>query len=124
METKNDLLIQQYLKEVSPHILFPKKTKKKFFLRELKTVLSSYAEEHPDLSIDMLYKEFGAPEEFTNGLLDRKDYADLLKKANRRMHIWRCVSIGFAVLAVLCICVIVYLMITYGGTVTVTNPID
>lgn len=121
MEKRNDLIIQQYLKEVSPNINCPKRTKK-FFLRELKDVLTSYADENADLSTDKLHKEFGTPEEFARGLLDRKDYADLLKKATRKMRIWRWVSIGLIVLIVLCILWISYIMTTYSGTVTVTNP--
>ncbi len=123
MEKTNDLIIQQYLKEVSPNINCSKRTKK-FFLRELRDVLISYADENADLSIDKLNREFGTPEEFARGLLDRKDYADLLKKANRKMRIWKWISIGLVALIIFCIFWIVDLMVTYGGTVTVTNPLD
>lgn len=121
MRNKNNRVICQYLNEISSSLACPKQTKK-FFLRELESMITNSISEEDNLTLSILYQQFGTPDEFACGLIDREDYAVLFRKAKKKAIIWRWIGISFAVLSFVAVVLIVYLLKKLNVTVNVTNP--
>lgn len=123
MKNNKNPSVKRYLKEISAVIVCPKGTKG-FFMRELKQDVLSYAQEHNDITFEMLCKAFGAPEKFTAGLADDEVYANYLKIAKKKAKIWKWIGISAIVLALIAIGLCIFTYIKFGGTVEVTNPTE
>ncbi len=108
---KNDVLIsKRYIKEISAVINCPKR-EKHFFVRELKSYVSSYVANNPGCTLEALYAEFGTPEQFENSLITRDDYAIMMKRAKTKATAWKWVAVIAAVIAAwLCVVLIDWLL--------------
>ncbi|MGM9681334.1 MAG: DUF6120 family protein [Eubacteriales bacterium] len=113
--------IKQYLKEVSGNLACPRSVKT-IFLQELKSEILSRQDGKDPFTLSELYHDFGTPDEIADGFFDRNDYDNLLKKAKRRTIISMCISIVTLILLICAIWLIVELLLTFGGTVTVSEP--
>ena len=123
MDEQKKQTIDRYLKEVSENLVASRRTKK-FFIREFSDLVTSYAGEREDVTIDDLYNEFGKPEVFASQFTDRAEYANLLKKAEKKARLWMILAIGGIVVIAALICFIVYLIKLYGGTITISDAYE
>lgn len=121
MKSRSNPLVTQYLKDVSAKIVCPKGTKR-FFLCELEQEVLAFAEEKPDLTMEMICQAFGVPEKYASNIADQECYMELYQKAKRKAMIWKWVG-GLALcLAILVILLCVYLLRKAGGNVSITDP--
>ena len=120
MNQSNNRVIQSYLKDVSARLVYPRAVRS-VFISELKENILNFAAHEAPVSLDDLYKEFGSPDDISEGFLDRKEYSSLLKKSKRKMAIWICIGIIAFILFVVAICCFVLLLHHIGGEVIVTD---
>lgn len=81
---------------------------KSVFLGELADSMDERFGESESVTFETLAAEFGSPDEISSTFHDRADYAELLKKAKRRLKMWRVA----AILAALLLCAAVVLIVT------------
>lgn len=113
MDEQKAKIVDHYLKQINGSLVGFRKTKK-YFMREFSVLVTSYAEERQDVTIDDLHEEFGTPESFASQFTERTEYAELLKRAKKKSLLWMIAAIvGIVVIACL-ICFIVYLISQYG----------
>ena len=123
MKNRSNPLVTQYLKDVSAKIICPKGTKR-FFLCELEQEVLAFAEETPDLTMEMIYQAFGVPEKFASNIADQECYIELYQKAKKKATIWKWVGIGIGILALVMLLYFVRVINKVEGKVFVTNPSD
>ena len=111
--------IKQYLKEVQKKLTCPLSVKS-VFLGELKSNLLEYAEGKENITAEALCANFGDPKEIVDGFLERSDYQELLKKAKKKLQLWRVFSAVLAVLIVLTILYLIKVCYDLSGTMHYT----
>ena len=94
-----DSNVKQYLKEVAAKLSCSKGVKS-VFLRQLKGEILAFADNNTIITMEVLYKEFGTPEEIAAGFFDRDDYSAMLKKAKKRTTFWMVLCIVLAVVLI------------------------
>ena len=109
----------RYVKDACDHLICGKAIKKSFS-KELKLLLASYVEEHPDATKEDLEKEFGDPRSFAAGLSEREDYARILQRARRRTVVWIVIASLLALAAAFLVWFVVYLVKHYSGTIVIS----
>ncbi|MBQ9544314.1 MAG: hypothetical protein IJV00_04230 [Clostridia bacterium] len=112
-KTKTDAAVREYTEKVSENLVCSK-TARAFFMRELKTNLSGFISEREDAGYEDLVAEFGEPEIFGGEFAQRDDYAELLKKAQRKAAFWKCVGVALILVTI----AVVVLCILYVHAVT------
>ena len=87
-------------------------------MRELKTNLSGFISEREDAGYEDLVAEFGEPEIFGGEFAQRDDYAELLKKAQRKAAFWKCVGVALILvtIAVVVLCILYVHAVTGADT--------
>lgn len=109
MEQKD---IKMYMKKAK--MLFPTLGKKeKDYLRGMEQNLMDYVQDHPEVSLDQLYKEFGSPKDVVVEYLNCVDIDDLIKKIRRSIIIKRAVCSIVVVFFVVCIFTSAYIYKNY-----------
>lgn len=121
MKSRSNPLVTQYLKDVSAKIVCPKGTKR-FFLCELEQEVLAFAEEKPDLTMEMICQAFGVPEKYASNIADQECYIELYQKATKKAKIWKWVGIGIAALLAALLIWCIYILYLSSGNVNVTNP--
>ena len=121
MKNRSNPLVTQYLKDVSAKIICPKGTKR-FFLCELEQEVLAFAEETPDLTMEMIYQAFGVPEKFASNIADQECYIELYQKATKKAKIWKWVGIAIGIIALLAIINLIFILQKNGGDVVITTP--
>lgn len=120
MDKQSNKVISLYLKEIASALICPKSLKS-VFLSELRGDIETYTTSVSTVTEDDLYKEFGTPDEISNGFLDRNNYDDLLKKAKRKAFIWKLICIGVSILLIFFICLAMSLLDMNGDTINVSD---
>ena len=123
MKSRSNPLVTQYLKDVSAKIVCPKGTKR-FFLSELEQEVLAFAEEKPDLTMEMIYQAFGVPEKYASNIADQECYIELYQKAKKKATIWKWVGIVVCVLALAILLYFIRVIGKVSGDTVVTNPSD
>lgn len=116
----NDKIVQKYLKDVE-NCLHISRSMKSVFVHELKDSVTSFVEGNENITLEMLLDEFGTPEDISAGFSDRRDYEELLKKADKKARVWRYVGILAFLIIIVVVCFAVFAVNKYGGDVYVSN---
>lgn len=120
MNKENSEVMRQYLKELSEKLNCPKSVKS-VFISELTGDIEEFAEDRGEITIADLYKEFGSPQDISDGFYDREDYKDLLEKAKKKLFKWRVCSAVAFVFTVILIALLIYMLKESVGYITVTD---
>ena len=116
----NENVISQYLREVKKGLRIDKALCGTV-LGELKASVTEFCREKNDVSLEQLYAEFGTPEEISRSVIDREEYDTLLKRAKRKVLLWKVVA-AFAVIAIaVFLAYTIKSLRSMGGTYTITN---
>ncbi len=116
----NESLVKDYLREVSENLACSR-SKKKYILNGLETLVSDYANEHPDCTMDDIKAEFGEPRTIQNELETKDEYVELAKKAKKRTAVLVAIIVALAIAVALAVWLICTLMFFFGGTFTVSD---
>lgn len=73
---------------------------KEAYICELKSRINDFAEQNGDLTLDMLYTEFGSPKEIANNFWNNEDLEALKEKA-KKYNAVKWVAIGILIALVL-----------------------
>ncbi len=108
---KNKTIVRKYLKEIRNRLVC-QKSLQTVFLRELKERIQLFQSSDQEITEEILYEEFGSPDDIAAGFFNREDYKELLQKARKRAILWKiaCVVITILLLALISytICYIQY----------------
>lgn len=110
MKSKNNKqVVQAYAKELR-QVLLCSSDMKRAFISEIKVQIADLEEQHGDLTLDLLYREIGTPDEISKGFESREDIAEIKKKAKRykiaKILCWICAFLAVIsiITAVVVIC--------------------
>ena len=117
---KSKQIISNYLKNVAKNLQVSR-ILKSTFIHELKDSVTSFVSENKNITIDDLYNEFGTPEEISEGFLDRKDFATLLKKSQITSFRLRIICICSVILCIIIFIFLIWVIHESSGTITVTD---
>lgn len=113
-------IIKTYVNEVGIKMDCPKMVKK-YFLKELTSLIENYSSEHSDLTIEDICKEFGNPAEYKNNLVDTELYKTMLKKAEKKANLFLIMCIVFGIIAVLAVIMTIIIIRECSGTIEISN---
>ncbi len=74
--------LRKYLNCVKKELICSSSIKQNY-IRELKSQINDFAEQKGDLTLDMLYTEFGSPKEIADIFWSKEDLESLNKKAKK-----------------------------------------
>ena len=125
MKSNESELVTKYLKEVYEK-LDASKSFKSVFISELTNDIELFTEETGKefTEISELYEVFGTPEHIADTFKERTDYRTLLQKAKKKTFAWRVIGVGASILLVLAVILLVCVVKTTSGNVTVTDAIN
>ena len=103
-----ELTVRQYLNEIKSRLYCPKSVKA-VFLKELKERIKLSYPNRQGLTKEMLYAQFGTPEEISDSFFDRENYESFLHKSKAVILRWK--LIGF-ILSAMLILVTILLVLT------------
>lgn len=125
MKNKSHRIIRAYLKEIEKTVTCSGDMKKAV-LHEISEQALEIASQNPELTVQVLYREIGSPQEIAQGFESRADMEKILKNAAKYKRI-KCicaVSCIIALLAASITAVVIFSDDDYSSTTHVNSRIE